>query len=124
MNNSIRSFTDLITWKKAYELTLRIYKISENFPKKEIFSITSQLRRASISVSSNIAEGFSRISIKEKIQFLYISLGSLTEVQNLLMLSRDFHYINIDEFKTLLDQTSDVGKLINGFIRSLKKSNS
>lgn len=116
----IQSFTDLITWKKAYELTIKIYKVTEEFPKKELFGITSQLRRAAVSISSNIAEGFSRISNKEKIQFLYISLGSLTEVQNLLMLSRDFKYLSLDQYNDLLSLTYETGKLINGFIRSIK----
>ncbi len=118
----IQTFTDLTTWKKAYELTVKIYKATERFPKEEIFGITSQLRRAAVSISSNIAEGFSRISKKEKIQFLYIALGSLTEVQNLLMLSRDFKYIEFSQYNELIDLTNETGKLINGFIRSIKTS--
>lgn len=116
----LQSFTDLIAWKKAYKLTLDIYKASNYFPKEEIYSLTNQLRRAAISVSSNIAEGFSRISRKEKIQFLYTALGSLTEVQNLLMLSHDLQYLSSSKFNELNELIIEVIKLINGFIRSLK----
>lgn len=116
----IQSFTDLTTWKKAYELTLKIYKATEKFPKEEMFGIISQLRRAAVSISSNIAEGFSRISKKEKIQFYYIALDSLTEVQNLLMLSRDFKYIELNNYNELINLTNETGKLINGLIRSIK----
>ena len=76
-NSKIRNFTDLNTWKKSHELVLFTYKITDLFPKKELFSLTNQMRRAAISVTSNIAEGFSRLSYKEKIRFYSIALDSL-----------------------------------------------
>ncbi|PIP52921.1 four helix bundle protein [Candidatus Beckwithbacteria bacterium CG23_combo_of_CG06-09_8_20_14_all_34_8] len=117
----ITSFTKLVAWQESHKLVLKVYKIVENFPKKEIFILTSQLLRAVISVSSNIAEGFSRISQKEKIQFYSISLGSLTEVQNHLLIAKDLGYINVSQFNSLADQAILIHKLINGLIKSVGK---
>src|SRR3989344_5276169 len=86
--NKIQSFTDLEAWKRGHALTLEIYKITKTFPKEELFGLTSQIRRSALSITSNIAEGFSRKSSKEKIQFYFIALGSTTELQNQLLLSR------------------------------------
>ena len=114
----IQSFTDLITWQKGHELVLIIYKTTEEFPPKEIFGITNQMRRAAVSVTSNIAEGFSRRSNKEKIQFYHIALGSQTELQNQLVIARDIKYLNIGNFDKISKQTITVSKLINGLIKS------
>jgi len=76
----IQSFTQLNVWKEAHKLVLLIYKTTDNFPKKETYSLTDQMRRCAISITSNIAEGFSRQSKKEKLQFYYVSKGSLTEL--------------------------------------------
>ena len=118
----IESFTDLIAWKEAHRLALSIYKVTENFPKKELFSLIDQMRRCSVSISSNIAEGFSRQTKKEKIQFYYTSLGSLTELQNQLLIARDIEYLTQEKFKEIAAQTVRVSKLINGLIKSLRKA--
>ncbi|HDH31351.1 MAG TPA: four helix bundle protein [Candidatus Wolfebacteria bacterium] len=123
MNNNtekIKNFTDLNTWKEAHKLTLIIYKITEKFPKEELYSLTNQMRRASISITSNIAEGFSRISYKEKIYFYSIAQGSTTELQNQIILSRDLNYIPINDFDNLFNQSIIVHKLLNGLIRGAK----
>ena len=123
MNNEIakiKSFTDLNVWKEGHKLVLEIYRITKDFPKEEIFGLTSQIRRASVSVTSNIAEGFSRNSYKEKLNFYSMSLGSLTEVQNQLLISRDIKYIANEDFKKIADQTVVTSKLINGLIKSTK----
>jgi len=78
----IKSFTDLISWQEGHKLVLLIYAITKKFPKEELFGLVSQIRRCAISITSNIAEGFSRKSKKEKINFYHISLDSLTELQN------------------------------------------
>ena len=117
----IRSFTDLIAWKEAHKLAIQVYKITEKFPDKEMFSLVSQMRRCSLSVSSNIAEGFSRQTKKEKIQFYYTSKGSLTELQNQLLLARDVGYLAKESFLELAQQTVLVDKLIVGLIKSLKQ---
>lgn len=119
----IKSFTDLIAWKEAHRLSIQVYKITDKFPDKEIFSLISQMRRCAISISSNIAEGFSRQSKKEKIQFFYTAKGSLTELQNQLLLSRDVGYITREEFNQLAEVTVLVDKLIVGLIKSLKQKN-
>ena len=93
MNNEsgkIKSFTDLNAWKEGHVLVLDIYGITKKFPKEEIFGIVSQMRRCSVSITSNIAEGFSRQSYKEKVQFYSISRGSITELQNQLLKRYDF----------------------------------
>ena len=118
----IKSFTDLIAWKKGHQLVISVYRITDNFPQKEIFALTNQMCRCAISITSNIAEGFSRKGTKEKIQFYHMSLGSLTELQNQLLIARDINYLPENEFIKLANQTVEVSKLINGLIRSLKKS--
>lgn len=120
--NKIKSFTDLIVWKQAHELVLLIYKITIRFPKEEIYSLVDQMRRCVISISSNIAEGFSRQSKKEKLQFYFIAKGSLTELQNQLLVARDVGYITKEKFTTIADQTVVVGKLLTGFIKSARSA--
>lgn len=117
----IESFTDLNTWKEAHKLVVAIYKITDLFPPKEIYSLVDQIRRCSVSISSNIAEGFSRQGKKEKLQFYYTSKGSLTELQNQLLISKDVGYLSKDEFNSLAEQTVVVSRLLTGLIRSLKK---
>lgn len=114
----IKSFTDLCTWKEAHKLVIAIYNITKNFPKEEMYSLIDQMRRCAISISSNIAEGFSRQSKKEKIQFYYTSKGSLTELQNQLLVAKDVGYINKNNFTTIANQTMLVYKLLNGLIKS------
>lgn len=116
----IKSFTDLDAWKEGHKLVLMIYQATGNFPRTEIFGITSQIRRAIISVTSNIAEGFSRRTFKEKIRFYSMALGSLTEVQSQLLIARDVEYLKEDKFNKIADQTIKVAKIINGLIKSSK----
>lgn len=104
MNNEkqkIKSFTDLDAWKEGHKLVLDIYKITKDFPKEEQFGLTIQLRRAGVSFTSNIAEGFSRNSYKEKLQFYSTALGSLTEIQNQLLVAKDIGYITRENFNKI-----------------------
>ena len=117
----IESFTDLNAWREAHQLSLKIYWLTDKFPDKEIYSLTSQLRRAAVSITSNIAEGFSRQGKKEKIQFYYTAKGSLTELQSQIILARDLGYIKQEDFKDLADKTVLVSKLIFGLIKSIRK---
>ena len=94
----IRTFRDLYAWQEAHKFVLVVYNLSKRFPKEELFALTSQLRRAVVSITSNLAEGFSRTSYKEKANFYSIALGSLTESQNQLIVALDINYI---EKKTL-----------------------
>lgn len=116
----IKSFTDLNAWKEGHKLVLLIYKITKAFPKEEQFGLINQIRRAVISITSNIAEGFSRSSYKEKSQFYSVALGSSTEVQNQLIIARDLEYITKEEFRALAVQTIIVNKLLNGLIKKSK----
>lgn len=117
---SITKFTELIVWQKAHKLVLAIYKLTEQFPTSEQFGLTSQLRRAAVSVTSNIVEGFERSTNKELRQFLVISRGSLAETQYQLLLARDLGYISTNEFNKLAKDSVEVHKLINGFMKSLQ----
>lgn len=120
MKTKITSFTDLHVWQEGHKLVLLIYKITATFPNHQLFSLTSQIQRASISITSNIAEGFSRKSRKESQQFFYMSLGSLTELQNQLLIARDVKYVTKEQFKEIADLTVIVSKLLNGIIKSAK----
>lgn len=114
----VRSFTDLNAWKIAHTFVLLIYNITKDFPKNEQFGITDQLRRASVSVTSNIAEGFSRRTAKEKRQFYRTSLSSMTEIQNQLLICRDVGYLTKEKFLEAANQSVRVNKLIHGLIKA------
>jgi len=116
----IKKFTDLNAWKEGHKIVLMIYKTTKDFPKDEMFGLVSQLRRCAVSVTSNIAEGFSRQSYKEKINFYSMALGSLTELQNQCLIARDVGYISQDKFMEIANQSVVVHKLINGLIRFSK----
>jgi four helix bundle protein len=122
-NTKIYTFTDLMAWKESHKLVLEVYAAVDKFPKKETYILTSQLLRAVISVSSNISEGFSRRTRKEKIQFYSTALGSLTEVQNQLIISKDLHYLAQDFFDEMYNRSIVVHKLVNGLIRTAKLHN-
>ena len=119
MVRKIRSFTDLVAWQEGHKLVLIIYKITKEFPKEEIFALTNQMRRCAVSITSNIAEGFSRKSNKEKIQFYHTALGSLTELQNQLLIARDIKYVHEQNFKLIAEQIVTTRKLINGLKKFL-----
>lgn len=116
----IRDFTDLEAWRKAHELALMIYKTTEKFPRSEVFGLVSQIQRAAVSITSNIAEGFGRQTLREKVQFYYQAHGSLTEVKNQLILSRDLDYISSDEFDKIMSALVVAHKLLQGLLRKTK----
>lgn len=117
------NFTDLNIWKESHRLAVDIYKLTKNFPKSEIFGITSQLQRASTSIPANIAEGFGRKSGKEFIQFLYQAKGSLYETQSFIFLCQDIDYIEKQQAKIVLDQYEVLAKMLNSFITKVKYNN-
>ncbi len=116
----IREFTDLIAWKEAHKVVLSIYEITIKFPKEEIFGLTNQMRRSAVSITSNIAEGFGRQTIKEKVQFFYMAHGSLTELKNQIFISRDINYIDNKKSGELLDNLSVAHALLQGLITKTK----
>lgn len=122
MQSKIQNFTDLNAWKKGHELFIMVYQLTNSFPKNELFGFTSQLRRAALSITSNIAEGFGRSSVKEKIQFYYIAHGSVLEVQNQLLAAKDVGLINHNQLNSAWELCVTTQKLMNGLIKSLKAS--
>src|SRR6266700_8142275 len=104
-NEKICAFTDLIAWQIGHSLVLQVYAITGSFLKSEIYARTSQMRRCAVSITSNIAEGFSRKSKNEKMQFYYIALGSITELQNQLIIAKDLQYITEDQFSEIIALT-------------------
>ena len=114
----ITRFTDLVAWKEAHKLVLMSYKLLNKFPKNETFALCDQIRRCAVSISANIAEGFSRHGRKEKSQFYHISKGSLTELENHFLIAKDLNYINEIELRNIQEQMEHVGRLITGLIRA------
>jgi len=117
----IQTFTQLNAWKEAHVLVVWIYTLTKRFPKEELFCLVSQMRRASISITSNIAEGFSRQTWKEKAQFYSIALGSLRELHSQLLVARDVGYIADDLCQEGERHIDSVSRLLRGL---LKKSQS
>ena len=119
--NKTKTFTELIVWQKAHLLTLEIYKITEDFPKKELYGLTSQMRRSAVSVPANIAEGYRKSGKKDKVRFFNISQGSLEELKYYLILAQDLEYINKNSLESL---TTEVGKLLNAYMKAILNSDS
>lgn len=118
------SFRQLIAWQKAKELTLWIYEITKKFPKEEIYALSSQVKRASYSVMANIAEGNNRKHRKEKIQFFYIALSSLTEVDCFIELSFELKYITQEELEEGLELINKTGFLLRKLISAVESQSS
>jgi four helix bundle protein len=113
-------YQDLIAWQKAKTFASEIYRATELFPKSEIYGLTSQLRRAAVSVASNIAEGQGRLTKGEFCHFLGQARGSLLEVETQLSISLDLHLLSEDEFDDLCQRSSEVRRLLNGLIESMR----
>ena len=109
----------LIVWQKSHELALRIYEITKGFPKDELFGLTSQIRRAAVSIPSNIVEGKARGSNKDYNRFLMIARGSLEEVKYQLLLAKDLKYIDEQNYKEALNLAMETGRLLAGLIKTL-----
>lgn len=116
---SVQHYRDLIAWQKAMELVVEIYRVTESFPKSEVFSLTNQLRRAAVSIPCNIAEGQGRSTTKDFVHFLHVSKGSLQEVETQIELGSRFKYLSETECQNIATRTAEVGRILNGLIRSL-----
>ena len=123
LNKSIQSYQDLMAWRKAMDLVTEVYKITHNFPREEIFGLTSQLRRAAVSVPSNIAEGQGRTSRKEFLYFLGNAKGSLSEAETQILIARNLGYIDKEGINDLLNLAAEVGRILNGLMASLRNKN-
>jgi four helix bundle protein len=114
-------FWELDAWKKAHQLVLEVYSLTNSFPKEERYGMTDQMRRASSSVTANIAEGFERYHFKDKTRFYYQARGSVAEVQNFIMLAKDLTYINVETCERVGERIKEIKMLINGLIRAISK---
>ncbi|HEX6891058.1 MAG TPA: four helix bundle protein [Chryseolinea sp.] len=112
-----KSFTELIVWQKAHQFVLKTYVVTQRFPKEEIYGLSSQFRRAAMSIAANIAEGFARRGLRDKCRFLNISQSSLQECRYFLILSRDLKY-HTDP--TMNDLADDVAKLLSSYISAIQ----
>lgn len=116
-------FKKLLIWQKSMSLITKIYISTNNFPKEEIFGLTSQIRRSSISIPSNIAEGLGRESNKEFLRFLNISIGSLFEMQTQLEIAKNIAYLNENEFNILYEDSREVERMLVSFMKKIKERN-
>lgn len=110
-----QTYKDLLVWKKSVELVFNIYKLTENYPKGELFGLTNQMRRSSISIASNIAEGKSRFSNKEFRRFLLIAYGSGAELETQLEIGKKLNFGNIDEYMAIENSLTEIMKMLNTF---------
>jgi len=116
----IKSFTDLKAWQEGHLLVIKIYKTTKNFPKDETFGLTNQMRRAAVSVTSNIAEGFGRQTYKDKAHFYYQSQGSLTELKDQIIIAKDIEYLSDTDFNELMDKANFTHQILQGLITKTK----
>ncbi len=116
---NIKSHKDLKVWQESMDFVEFIYKLTEGFPPSELYGLTSQIKRASVSIPSNIAEGFARKGKQELSHFLYISLGSLSEIETQIELSHRLNFINHEQFTTCLEKVKFIRVLLSNLIKSL-----
>ncbi|PWN65837.1 four helix bundle protein [Chryseobacterium viscerum] len=114
------NFKELIVWQKSIDFVTEMYRITETFPKTEIYGLISQIRRAAVSIPSNIAEGNSRRSKPDYLQFLKISRGSCAEVETQLIISKNLNFLNEDDYLKLNEGIIEISKMLNGLINSLQ----
>ncbi len=118
--SKIKHFSDLLVWQKGYQLAIDIYHITKTFPTDEKFALTDQIRRASISFTSNIAEGFGRNKTNDKAHFYTMALGSLYEIESQLLIAKGLGYINIKECDTLINQCTEIAKMSTVLIKKIR----
>ena len=114
------SYRELVAWQKAMKLVTKIYRLTKKFPREELYGLTNQLRRAAVSVPSNIAEGQARLSQKEFAHFLSHSRGSLVEIETQILIAQGLEYVAGEEGEDILDDSAEFGKILNGLIASIK----
>lgn len=114
------NFKELLVWQKSVHLVTEIYSFTKSFPKEEVYSLTSQIRRSSVSIPSNIAEGHSRRSTLDYLQFLKIARGSCAELETQLIIAKNLNYLTPEEFENLSGKTSEISKMLNAIITKLQ----
>lgn len=118
------AYQDLIAWRKATQLALEIYRCTRSFSKDELYGLTSQMRRAAVSVASNIAEGKGRYSPKEFVQFLYRARGSLLELQTQLFIAGELNYLEALATRRIKEEADELGRILNGLTTSVQNRSS
>lgn len=118
----MRDFRQLKIWEKSHKLTLKIYQLTKDFPKEEIYSLTSQIRRASYSIPTNIAEGCGRGSNKEFAHFLQIAIGSFYELDYQILLAKDLRYVDNDSYLELSDEVNSLQKQIAVLLQKVRSA--
>lgn len=121
MRQPAKSFEDLLVWQKSHQFVLAVYRLTKEFPKAEMYGLTSQFRRAATSIPANIAEGFKRRGHAGKVRFMNIAQGSLEESRYYLLLTRDLEYGDV---KPLLPQAEEISKLLGSYARAILNSGS
>jgi four helix bundle protein len=116
----LKNYKELKVWQKAYQFCIEVYKLTKTFPREEIYGLTSQIRRAAVSIPSNIAEGYGRKTIREYIQALYIAYGSNCGLENQILLPADLGYIKAEKLESLHEDIGDIERMLKGIIKSLK----
>jgi len=116
--DGLKSYQKLIVWQRAKELVVIVYKITESFPKSEIYGLRSQMTRAAVSILSNIAEGYSRKSKKDKKRFLEMAIGSLFELESDIEVSKELGFLSTEDYGILENKKSEVGYLLNRYFQS------
>jgi four helix bundle protein len=116
----LRNFKELHVWQKAYQLCLEVYNVSKNFPPEDKFGLTSQMRRAAISIPSNIAEGYGRKTIPDYVRCLYIAYGSTCELETQTLLSGDLNYLDETKQNLLIEKIKEVERMLMALIKSLE----
>ena len=119
----MQDYKKLRVWEKAHALTLAVYRITKEFPKDELFGLTSQLRRASFSIGANIAEGSGRSSKHEFNHFISYAIGSASEVEYFLLLAKDLRYISADEYTKVEDSANEIKRTLISLSKRIKQSN-
>ena len=118
----MKTFRDLLVWQKSMNFVTVVYQISKTFPNEELFGLTSQIRRCSISIPSNISEGFGRDSVKDYLRFLNIAISSLFELQTQLEIAFNLQYILKEKFDELYELSREIERMLSSFIRSIKSN--
>ena len=123
MDKELKAFRKLLVWQRAHELTLMIYKAGEKFPKHEIFGLTSQIRRAAVSVEANIAEAYALGTAPNYLRHLNISVGSLAETESHIEIARDLEYLSDSTYEKLTEKAREVGYLLSRLKTSIENNN-
>ena len=119
----MQDFKGLLVWKRAHDLTLKVYEVTSQFPRDEVYGLTSQIRRSCASIPTNIAEGCGRESSADFARFLQIAMGSASETEYLILLARDLKYLNDDQYVALIDTIVSIKKMLTALLRNVRTKN-